>query len=587
MATEAFNTPDSPRHDLQIVPGQPGLPSPTPSASKPPHIQPILASRLARAAVVAGSAIVCVLLGAVLVDIREIKIRGLGNSLNDQVGYIGVARNFLDSGHLHSTLIYPSLLGQLAQKDYLYMPGDYLALAAAYALFGFGAIQSVLPSMLAYVVASVALFFGVLELYGRDIATLAALLFVLFPANIVYALTAMPEMMVVCAAVIAFAIFVYLPFTLKVALGPGLLVLPLLFRETGVAIALIFAALVLFDHRRLRPWAALLFAVGSLAVVWLVLRSDISAGRPSLALLDIFSTDERSLYSDALALGRIHPTLQEWLRAPLVKLAHNGRLLAKVFSSAALAFVEHGALPQTGVSLLETTSLGLMLSGIPLGLVAIVRRPRDPLLFGAVAVLATLLTAILTLYFVLFFQAVRILLLAVPYECIVFAVLLRSLQRRMGSSPWRIASWSTRICLGLGVVGLASLGLTYAALAPDPSEQLSAKRDTAFLESIQHDDHYVLVAPWQLAFDYVYDHYPVTWAFLPANRETLVLLDATYPVGTILLPASGADTELTADEILKAGFEEMPPAVLEAERYEVFKRRTTDLALDDVVDHPE
>jgi hypothetical protein len=49
-----------------------------------------------------------------------------------------------------------------------------------------------------------------LKLYGKYVATAAALLFVFFPANITYALTAMAEMTLVAAAVIAFAIFVYL-----------------------------------------------------------------------------------------------------------------------------------------------------------------------------------------------------------------------------------------------------------------------------------------------------------------------------------------------------------------------------------------
>jgi hypothetical protein len=83
------------------------------------------------------------------------------------------ARNFVDTGKLSGNLIYPSVLTQPVDKTYVYLPRHYMALALAYAAFGFGAIQSLLPNMVAYVVASLALFAATLKLYGKYVATAA------------------------------------------------------------------------------------------------------------------------------------------------------------------------------------------------------------------------------------------------------------------------------------------------------------------------------------------------------------------------------------------------------------------------------
>ena len=368
-------------------------------------------------ALVVGASLVCLLLIGLIVDLRELKVRGLASTLNDQVGYIAAARNLVDTGHLQSHLIYPSLLTQAADKSYLYMPGYYLALALTYIVFGFGAVQSALPSMVAYVVAGIALFLSALRLYGRDTATIATLLFLFFPANIVFAVTAMAEMTLIAAALVAFAIFVHLPFTWRVGLGPLLLVLPLMVRETGIVIAIPFAFMIWAGGGTWRTRAAVLFALLSTLVVALVLRSDIANGRPSFTVIELFSKDERLIYGDAFLLQHLQPTLTEWLVAPIEKLVFNARQLAIL----AVWTVRTGRDLHSDVASLEVVSLILILAGIPVSAVACLRRPRDPIPLAALAVSCVLLVAILSLYFVLFFQAVRHLLLAVPFECLAAA----------------------------------------------------------------------------------------------------------------------------------------------------------------------
>jgi len=81
----------------------------------------------------------------------------------------------------------------------------------------------------------------------------------------------------------------------------------------------------------------------------------------------------------------------------------------------------------------------------------------------------------------------------------------------------------------------------------------------------------VLVAPPELAFDYVYTHYPVGWSFVPANRETLRLLTATHTVGTLVLPATSSDTALTASDVAGEGFRLVETAQVDQARYLVFR----------------
>jgi len=74
-------------------------------------------------------------------------------TLNDQVGYISVARHWLDQGTLNSSIIYPSLLRQTTRRNSLYMPGFYAELAFAYRELGYSALTSRVPALVSLVVA--------------------------------------------------------------------------------------------------------------------------------------------------------------------------------------------------------------------------------------------------------------------------------------------------------------------------------------------------------------------------------------------------------------------------------------------------
>jgi hypothetical protein len=452
------------------------------------------------------------------------------------------------------------------------MPGHYVVLAASYRLFGFGAVQSILPSMLAYVIASVCVFFAFLKLYGRNFATAAALLFVSFPPNIAFGLTAMSEMTLLAAAATALAIFVHVPPRWKVVVGPCLLILPLLFRETAVLLAIPFALLILLGEGASRPQRALLSLTLSALLTAVVLAAEFSVSRPSLTLLEVFSLDEQSIYADAFMLRHINPAVGDWLAAIGTKFTYNAHLLKVMFSWAISTFSHTGVWPQSGASTLEVVSLGVILSSIPLGIAANIVKRRDPLLIGGLAVVSILFLAILSLYFVRYFQALRVLLLAVPFACVVGVVLLQRLDRSVSLQAKGRRFRRTLVGTFFGITALAGLALTYGALAPDDLERAVAQRDAAFTESLQHDQQYVLVSPWELGFEYVFRHYPVGWSFVPANRDTLHLLNASHPVGTIILPLASDETTLTADEVASEGFTLVSTARLDGHAYMVFKR---------------
>jgi hypothetical protein len=531
-----------------------------------------LSSAPARVVLINAIALTAVLLSARLVHVGPLRIHGLADTLNDQAGYVSVARNLVATGELRSSIIIPSLLLEPTEATYLYMPGHYLALAGSYALFGFGPIQSILPSIVAYIIATTALFLTVSHFYGRNVGTTAALLFALFPANIVYSLTAMAEMTFLAAAMVSLAIFSFLSFRLRVVLGPFLLILPLLFRETGLALAIVFVLLIVFNDDRFHVREIASFIALSTVVAVEVLLSPVSILRPSLAPFNLLLLDERKLYTDAFVLARINPRLIDWIVAPFIKFAYNAHTLAVVFWSLLRNVFSPNPFAITGVAAFEVLSLAVILLGIPFGLFVVLRRPQHTLVTASVAVPAVILLAILSLYYVLYLQAVRILMLAVPFECILYAVMLR---RTFKARPFRNWGWRRRqllvaACLALGF-GL-SVGVTYVALAPDDAAQARSQRETAFLESIGDKPDHVLVTPWQIAFDYVYQHPTVEWSFIPANRATLQLLDEVKTVGTIVVPTSDAETDLTLDDITASGFYLEANVTLDNVHYNVFKR---------------
>ena len=258
----------------------------------------------------------------------------------------------------------------------------------------------------------------------------------------------------------------------------------MLFRETGIVIGIAFFVLILLHERHVHLRAAAFFSVLSITLVVLVLLSDVSISRPSLAPLNLVVFDERQLYANAYFLDEINPGRSIGCSRQVRKLTYNTRTLGRVFTSVAREFLNPNAGPLTPVSAFEVVSLGLIVMSIPLGLIGLRKRALEPFLLACVAVPVTLLIAILSLYFVLYLQGVRILLLAVPFECIVWAAVLHGVWRTLDTRGWLQKTRQILTAAGLGAGLVAAIGLTYSVLAPDPAERLHADREAAFLESV-------------------------------------------------------------------------------------------------------
>jgi len=171
----------------------------------------------------------------------------LNRTLNDQVGYISVARHWLDNGRLDSSAIYPSLLGQTFGRNSLYMPGFYAELALTFRMLGYSALAARLPALVSYLLACGLVHWIARRLFDREAAIYALALFAFFPLNLFYAFTAMAEMPLVAAGLAAFSVFLAAPEKFRWWVGPVALALPMLFRETGVALGVVMCAMLYFS----------------------------------------------------------------------------------------------------------------------------------------------------------------------------------------------------------------------------------------------------------------------------------------------------------------------------------------------------
>ncbi|MGB8648281.1 MAG: hypothetical protein WCF84_23795, partial [Anaerolineae bacterium] len=79
---------------------------------------------------------------------------------------------------------------------------------------------------------------------------------------------------------------------------------------------------------------------------------------------------------------------------------------------------------------------------------------------------------------------------------------------------------------------------------------------TACLERLAPDPHKLLVAPYYMA-QYLYLHYPIRGAFVPANPATLALLKNRYDIGLVIgRTTDGEDLQestLTMTDLKAAG----------------------------------
>jgi 4-amino-4-deoxy-L-arabinose transferase-like glycosyltransferase len=482
------------------------------------------------------------------VDWERLPIDGLNQTLNDQVGYISVARHWLDDGRLDSSVIYPSLLGQKFGRNSLYMPGFYAELALTFRMLGYSALTARLPALVSFLLACGLVYWIARRLFDREAAIYALALFAFFPLNLFYAFTAMAEMPLVAAGLAAFSAFLAAPEKFRWWVGPVALALPMLFRETGVALGVVMCAMLFFSATEAcRPKATLCGLLVCVVLVALVL-SPAGAGRPSMWKANILAQGGfEALYSNAFALKQVPDSGRDWVAAVGYKFHSNLYSLMRGFA--------YGRL--------ESAAMLFLLSGIPLG-VWLWLRKRDAFALGVALAVGLLLIADLGVYTVWSFRGIRSLLLMEPFVAVLWGMTIGLWTRDRGPAVRNLLVSS---CFVVG------LGVTASICRTQRDAVAQAKEDTSFLESVIGDSKQLVVSPWVLSLDYVNEHYPQRWAFVPANCPTLQLLDLKEGIGTLIVPAQpGLEAERGS---CGTGLKFDGEKVWRGTRYWVFRREKT------------
>jgi 4-amino-4-deoxy-L-arabinose transferase-like glycosyltransferase len=553
---------------------------------------------------VALAAIAVLAAGALRMDVSPLHV----TALNDQVVYVSVARNLAERGVFDGNILYPATLWQGARRSFIQMPGQMLALAASFKLFGFGTLQAMLPSLAAYVASAVCLFWIGARRYGRASGFLASAWLMAVPAQLYFAFTAMAESTLVAAALLALAGFLALPPAWRPVAGPLLLALPFVCRETGALMVLPMIGAVAttpgWDRRRRLAGAGLCLA---LAVAWLgaIAASPLAAGRPSVLRANLLGATDRYVYYDAAGQRAFAAaTAGDLARGVAANVRHN------------LSILWHGALAWTSlhgedararaVSLLWGRAFGkesglhwtLAMAGMVACLLVGGRRPRDGFALGAAAMALAAMLLVVAVYNVAADRGLRLLLLVLPLGLLGLAravemalhpaapgvepVLPRRPDGARRPEPPRRwhhpGSWERSWRrLAMAALAVAAMGFGFR----------DAQRELAVIASmdgwghgnvrqlerrVRPDDSLALVAPWEISLDYAFWHHPIKWAFLPANRYTLELLARTAPIGTVLLPQPQPDDRVSADDLRRIGLAEVGVVTIRRAPYLLFKR---------------
>jgi hypothetical protein len=482
------------------------------------------------------------------VDWKRLPIEGLNQTLNDQVAYISVARHWLDDGRLDSTVIYPSLLEQTFRRNSLYMPGYYAELALTFRMFGYSAMTARLPALVSFLLACGLVYWIAWRLYDQEAAIYALALFAFFPLNLFYAFTAMADMPLVAAGLAAFSLFLVVPEKFRWWVGPVALALPIVFRETGVALGVAMGAILFFRATESRRWNGALCGLLACGVLLALIASPAGSGRPSLWKANILAQGRfEALYTDAFALQQVPDSGRDWMAAVGLKFLVNLYTLVRGF----------GGARWEGVALL------FLLSGIPLGL-WLWRQKRDAFALGVALAVCLLLLADLCVYTVWYYRGIRTLLLMEPFVAILWGIAMGLWTRHRRQA---VRNLPVLLCFVVGVGVTVSIWLAQRAVV------VQAKEDTSFLESAIRDSKQLVVSPWWLSLDYVNEHFPQRWAFVPVNCRTMQLLDSKEGIGTLIVSAQpGLEAERGS---CGTGLKFNGEKVWRGTRYWVFQREKT------------
>jgi len=474
-----------------------------------------------------------------LFDPSRLHVHG---AYGDQAGYVTTARILADEGRLESGLVYPAFADRPAWRPY--MPGHYAALALAYRLLGYGVLPSLLPNLLAACFTAAALVvIGARLAPGKRAGLLAgglaALLYLLVPANVAYAFTAMAEPTLQAACAVAFAAFLLVPARHRPWAGALCLALPFLFRETAALLVLPMAFVVAGDEslrsERLRRVATL----AGLSVLLLggLLAWQSATGRGGFPLAS-WVVDGRFNYRDALAEPP-QPTAGEWVAALGSNLVRNASETARQLRLA----------PLDPAVLSYVAMLALAAIAAALGL-----RRRDPFLLGTSALVAAVLLLLYATYDVKAHKALRSTMFVQPFVLLAAARAATGLRARP-----RTLAWAAGVPLVLLAAGSHERVRRAAEdMRRGDESSLSAVH---ILQTLQTDPGTALLAPHEMIKQFAVEAYPTRVGFHPANDATLELVSERFPIGTLVLPDPDPGTKLSSEALRAAGLYPSPQRI--------------------------
>jgi len=467
-------------------------------------------------------------------DPTDYHINGLDDILNDQAGYISAAHGLADFGAFKESTLSPVYADN---PDFRwYMPGMYFALALSYKLFGFGVWQSLVPSIIGYVVSVVGTFLLGYRYYGLNKGLLAAFLLAIYPLNTTWAFTAMAESSFSAVSVAALVVIAYCPAAIRPVGMPLLLVFPFLFRETAAALLLPAAYMVARDGSHRYPIKAALAAVATIPIFYLIY---------STWFIDNGSVEGTMVWMSTNTFNYIDATQTYVALSAVDVLPSLLSNLERNWNNVVFRIIAPHPLGPQSIGVI--TAFALVLSSLVYGLYR-VRRDLLPLTAGLAGL--SVFAALFLLYDVEGYKIIRHTLFVTPLliVSVVDALYPSRLIAFIRRKHYSVYGFGAAILMAIALcLGSWSVAKTTGAdvVAPDADARLY----TELLESLEHDDQTLLVAPWAISLDYVVRHHPVRWSFVPANDFSLNKLASRYDIGTLVIRAAKLNRTITEEAI--------------------------------------
>jgi hypothetical protein len=281
-------------------------------------------------------------------------------------------------------------------------------------------------------------------------------------------------------------------------------------------------------------------------VLGLVNAWQLASGKGSTPLSWV--TLGRFNYNDAVAAEAPPPGAGELAAGIARNLGRNLDLWGQRVS----LILEHGLLP---VSTLAILAVALVV--LALGL-----RRRDPFALGAALFTLVSFALVLALYNVEGFRLLRSTMVAWPFLAVALAGLLLGSRERLPRVPW---------AAGLAAFPLVVLGLGFPGFRAASAEFVHDPREDEIdaVARIGHDDTRVIVGPTRLTLPYVLRRYPVRYAFVPHNEQTLVRLCEAHDVETLIVEKDLVGTRFPYTTLYRLGFAPDPDTA--SERYAILR----------------